>query len=365
MHPPAFLWPYWTSDVASVPGRIRVRPDDFRVDEVPAYAPAGHGTHLFVRFEKEGLGTSEAVRRLARALGVDARRASWAGLKDRHAVTTQWVSFEGAAETDPEAVAIEGVRVLQSARHPRKLRTGHLRGNRFRIRVRDVPEDRMQAVRDVLTVLERDGVPNYYASQRFGREGDNVERARAWIVDGARRPRDRRQRKWDVSVLQSWLFNMVLADRVADGLFDRAVQGDVMRKEDTGGMFVSEDRDADQARMARWEISPTGPMFGSRMRVAAGEQRRREEAALTRSGVPVAALDRLGRLGPGTRRSLRVRPRAPSLEPAEDGLILSFELPAGAYATAVLRELLKEGLHEGPTAAVEPPDGNRTPGRGV
>jgi tRNA pseudouridine13 synthase len=336
--------PHLTATVPAIPGRIRHDPGDFRVEEVPAYTPSGHGEHLFVQFEKTDLTTPEAVRRLARALSVPPQAASFAGMKDRRAITTQWASFAGASPEAATHAAVEGVRVLASAPHHRKLRTGHLRANRFQILVRDVPGSRWPDIPHMLDTLLRTGVPNYYEAQRFGRDGGNLDRARRWLVEGGRPPRDRSRRKWDVSVLQSWLFNEVLAARIRAGDLARALPGDLMRREETGGLFVSDGPGADQERVDQWEISPTGPMFGPRMRWPEAEARDREQAALDDAGLSTAHLERFGRAGQGTRRALRVRPGDARAERVSEGVRLTFELPTGAYATGLLRELFKEGL---------------------
>ncbi|MFW5926213.1 MAG: tRNA pseudouridine(13) synthase TruD [Myxococcota bacterium] len=365
LYPVGDLWTHLTSNVPPIPGRIRQEAADFRVDEVPAYPPSGTGTHLFVHFEKVGLTTAEAVRRLAVALGVPPKAGSWAGLKDRRAVTTQWASFEGARAEAAQGVELDGVRVLAAAPNEHKLRTGHLRANHFRIVVRDVPAERLGDLETARTHLSREGVPNYYEAQRFGRDGGNLKRALRWLVEGGRPPRDRAKRKWDVSVVQSWLFNRVLAERITDGLLGRAVAGDLMRKEETGGLFVCDDVVTDQARVERWEISPTGPMFGPKMRHPAAEAHEREQTALTRSGLTEDTIRGFGRMGQGTRRALRVPLAECDVEPTAEGVALTFTLPTGAYATAVLGELFKEGLTRDPPPQETPGGGNRAGQPGV
>ncbi len=334
--------PYLTADVPPIPGRIRAELSDFQVDEVPAYAPEGQGTHLFVRVEKTDLTTPEAARRLAAHLGVDASKAGWAGLKDRHAITTQWLSFEGADRERAAGVSLPGLRVLEAVPHPTRLRTGHLHGNRFRIRVRSGPPERMNDVERVVGELASLGVPNYFGEQRFGAAGTNLARARAWIVEGGRPPRQRFEKKLLVSVLQSELFNRRVAARVAAGELGRVFAGDLVRKEDTGGLFVAEDLAEVQARADAFALSPTGPMFGPKMRWPAAEARAQEEALLREAGLDATHLARMGRAGEGTRRPVRVRLDAAELAPTEDGFELAFGLPAGSYATVVLREVLKE-----------------------
>lgn len=336
------LLPYLTGDITPIAGRVRDRPEDFRVTEVPAYEPSGEGDHVLVRFRKAGLTTPQAVDRLAREVGADPRQAGWAGLKDRHAVTEQWASLFG---TTPEAVLaaeVDGVAVLAAARHPHKLRTGHLRANVFELVVRGVPAERLGDLEEILGRLAAHGLPNAFGEQRFGRDGDNVARARRWLVEGGRAPRGRFERKLLVSALQADVFNRALAARMREGLLDRPVPGDLMKREDSGGLFVAPDPAEVAPRLARFEVSPTGPIVGPKMRWPEGEARAREEAAMAEARVPAEVLGRLGRSGPGSRRPYRVKVIEPSAEPRGDGVALRFTLPRGAYATALLREILKQ-----------------------
>ncbi|MDQ3034499.1 MAG: tRNA pseudouridine(13) synthase TruD [Myxococcota bacterium] len=339
--------PFSTPSEQPIRGTLKGRPEDFRVEEVPAYEPVGAGEHLFVHFEKTGLDTKEAVRRIAGVLGVEARDAGFAGLKDRHAVTTQWASFHRGDPTRLETAAIEGVRIVEAKLHGNKLRTGHLRGNRFVIRVRPVPGEStpaasLEAARSALDALARGGVPNYYGEQRFGRDRGNTARARAWLVGGGRAPRDSFERKLLVSVLQSELFNELCSARVREGMLGSVILGDLCRKEETGGLFVVEDLEAERERAARFEISATGPMFGAKMRWPEADAKLREEETLARAELDQEKLARFAKWGEGTRRPYRVRLGAPSVEADGDDLVIAFELPAGAYATIVLRELTRE-----------------------
>lgn len=341
--------PFATSLDRPIAGNLKERPEDFRVDEIPAYSASGSGEHLFVRFEKVSLDTREAVRRIAAALGADPRAAGTAGMKDRHAITTQWASFHrgaaAAAESDAEralSLSIEGVRVLEARPHEHKLRTGHLRGNRFHLRLRGADPSRLADARAVIEALERGGVPAYFGEQRFGRARENLARARAWIVERGRAPRDAFDRKLLVSVLQSELFNALCAARVREGTLGAVIDGDLCRKEESGGMFVAKDALAEGERAARFEISATGPMFGAKMRWPEREALRREEEALARAGLDREALARFARSGEGTRRAYRFRLGAPVVDADADGIVLAFDLPAGAYATIVARELTRD-----------------------
>jgi tRNA pseudouridine13 synthase len=336
--------PYVTAKSLRALGKIRTLPEDFRVDEVPAYPPAGQGTHLFVRFEKRNLTTREAVTRIATALQVNPRDAGVAGQKDKHALTTQWASFQGATPEAALGLALTDIRILEASLHPHKLRTGHVRANRFVLLVRDTTD--VTSAREVLAHLERIGLPNYYGEQRFGVGERNVTRAYAMVRGEIAPPRDRFERKLLMSALQSALFNEWLALRIEDGLFESAVPGDVWRKESTGGLFTDDDAALSLQRMQAWEISPTGPMFGAKMRRPEGEADAREQAILARSGVDIDMLARHAKYGEGTRRSARVRPVDCSCELDQEGsaLRLGFELPSGAYATTLLREVMKTSV---------------------
>lgn len=314
------------------------------MDEVPAYQPRGSGPHLWLQVEKRGLTTREVVRALAGALSVPEREVGFAGLKDKQAVATQWLSFPVARDPDPAALAGEGFRVLRASRHENKLRTGHLRGNRFRVVVRGGDPE---AARAVALALAGRGLPNFYGRQRFGAEGNNAAVGRALLQgridsEAARRAaRDRFLRRLCISAWQSRLFNRWLAERIGDGLFARALPGDVMRRLPAGGFFTCQDPALDQPRLERFEISPAGPMFGHRMPPAGGEAAAREARLIEAEGVAPADLARRGRgEAEGARRAARL-PLAVELEPLPGGYAAAFELPAGAYATVALGELVK------------------------
>ena len=336
--------PHVTADLPGSGGRVKASPEDFRVDELPAYLPQGSGPHLWLRIEKRDRTTRDVVRALAHALGVPEREAGSAGLKDRAAVSTQWLSFPAARDPDPAALSGDGYRVLEVSRHQNKLRTGHLRGNRFAVTVRggDLPRARACA-----EALRARGLPNFFGAQRFGAGGRNAELGRALLLGARDDPevrraaRDRFLRRLVLSAWQSRVFNAWLAERLRDGLFATAIAGDVLKKLDSGGVFVCQDAAADGPRVASFELSPAGPMFGHRLRPAEGEALRREERLLAAEGVTAADLARGGGETEGTRRAGRI-PVALELEPVEGGYRAVFELPSGSYATVVLGELTKE-----------------------
>jgi len=334
--------PFLTSDIAPVEAELRASPEDFEVEEVPAYAPAGSGVHVLAFIEKRELTTREAVRQLCEAVGADVANAGWAGLKDRHAVARQWVSLFGVTPERLLAVETEGLRVLEAAHHPHKLRTGHLRANRFRIRLRKVDPSGIERLREVLSRIETLGLPNYYGEQRFGRSGDNAERALRWVLGKSRPPRKAFNRKLEMSALQSELFNRCVAERVTDTALGRVYPGDLMKRHDTGGLFAVEDElEEAQARADRWEISPTGPILGAKMRWPAGEARMREEALLHSVELTLEHLVKWKRVGPGTRRFVRVSVPKIDVTVSDNTVELDFTLPAGSYATILIREIRK------------------------
>jgi len=322
-------------------GRIKETPEDFEVEEVPAYLPSGQGGHLYLWVEKRSVGTEPVARRLAEALGVDPGDVGWAGLKDHQAVARQFFSVPASAEPKVAGLQLEGVKVLSAARHGNKLRPGHLRGNRFRIRIRGATDP--EAAEVSLRALAERGVPNFYGEQRFGADARNAELGLKLLLgERLARPPSRFQRKLYLSAFQSELFNRALEARIARGTLARALAGDVMRKEDSGGLFTCESPEADQPRVDRFEISPAGPLFGPKMPPASGEVQRAEEALLAGSGVSMEQLRARGRgEAEGARRAYRVRLGEPSLEREGADLVVRFALPKGSYATVVLDALMK------------------------
>lgn len=338
--------PLLTQDLAGTGGTSKVVPEDFAVEEIPAYEPCGEGEHLYVLVEKRGLSTVEASRLLAQAAGVQERDVGYAGQKDRHAVTRQWMSFP----TKLNAIASpdERITLVAQSRHRNRLRVGHNRGNKFTLVLRGVRPGAEEAARAVLDVLAHRGLPNFYGAQRFGRHGDNAALGAALLGLGEhaqadRAKRDRHLKRLALSALQSELFNRWLVERLADGLWERVIAGDVLRKRASGGVFTSTDAAADQPRVDATELDLTGPMPGSKEHpVAAAEARAREERVLEQAGVPREALARGGADCEGARRAARVPVTATNVRGIDaETLEISFALPSGSYATRVLAEVTK------------------------
>lgn len=334
--------PLLTAHLPGTGGSVRVSEEDFRVEELPLYEPTGEGEHLYLTVEKRGRNTQEVVRELAALLHLPEREVGTAGLKDKRAVTVQRMSVPArAVGGDPLAMQGAGWRVLEARRHGNKLRAGHLRGNRFVIAIRGCDPARAAPVLDW---LRAHGAANLFGPQRFGQRQDNAALGAAILARdpaAARAGRDRFLRRLALSALQSELFNRCLAARIADGLFAQALPGDVMKKRETGGLFVCEDPQTDGARVASGEIDPAGPLPGHALFAARGAALAREEAVLASAGVDPRSFAAGGGEMEGARRPYRVA--VPDLEAASAGdvLTLRFSLPRGSYALAVLREVMK------------------------
>ncbi|OQW37884.1 MAG: hypothetical protein A4E19_11960 [Nitrospira sp. SG-bin1] len=336
--------PFLTGNLPGIGGHIRTEPEDFQVEERPLYLPCGEGEHLYVTITKRGLSTPELVRRLSSSLGIKAQAIGVAGLKDARAVTTQMVSLQGIHPDQISRLQIDGtiLNVQILGRHRNRLRTGHHSGNQFRLVIRNVAHHAVATVPAVLQSLSTRGVPNYFGPQRQGKAGDNYQVGAALLHDARRREKmNRATRIWYLNSYQSFLFNRILARRINH--IDKVFVGDWAMKLENGACFQVEDAEKEQPRADRFEVSPTGILFGSRVSWASGEPGRIEEAVIAEAGATketlVAAAEACGFRG--ERRALRVP--LTELEWSLNGSILtiSFSLPPGAYATSVLRELMK------------------------
>ncbi|ACY17138.1 tRNA pseudouridine(13) synthase TruD [Haliangium ochraceum] len=340
--------PFLTGDIPGTGGQLRTCLEDFRVDELPAYEPCGEGDHVMVRIEKRDCTTPDAVALIADALNVRPIDIGWAGMKDRRAITTQWLSLPPPITPEAaRALTLPNVAVLEAERHRNKLRTGHLRGNRFAVRLRHLDVPASEAASRAVAVLDRlskpPGSPNWFGSQRFGVHGDNAAQGRAILRGGRGGPRGRK-RRFLLSALQSSMFNQYLALRIHEGLFGRVLEGDVMQKRHSGGIFHSSDPGEDQGRLESGEIVPTGPMFGHSMRQPpeGTVPATLEQSILAAEELSPESFAHVGKLAPGTRRPLAVDIGTCAVHSENDDTIeLRFSLPSGAYATALLREVVK------------------------
>lgn len=322
-------------------GRLRASPQDFRVEEILGFEPDGpdangNSPHLLLWVEKTGANTEWVARQFAKVAKCRPMDVGYCGMKDRHAVTLQWFSVpEPKSPVEWTALDVEGVRVLEVHAHRRKLRRGSHAANRFVLTLRDV-----QGEDDIGTRLSRvatEGVPNYFGQQRFGPRGDNVVRA----LDGARGG-------IYLSASRSFLFNSVLTQRIERGDWNQLLPGEAVQLEGSGSFFIIEDVDMElQRRLDEFDVHPSGPLWGK------GELSTRNVAAELETTIAermpeiTQLLESVGMRQ--ERRSLRLGVRNASVEKtANDTLVVAFELPSGAFATSVLRELINtvEGQHQ-------------------
>jgi tRNA pseudouridine13 synthase len=394
--------PYASGLFPGIGGTIKESPDDFLVEEIPSYLPCGSGEHCYLTIEKRGITTLEAISRIARALKIQERDIGYAGMKDAVGVTRQTISVQWLAPEKALSLELDGMSVMAAERHSNKLKLGHLKGNRFMIAVRGVADSAAQVVPAVVGMLVKRGVPNYFGFQRYGAQGNShligfAMLRREWhdcvdhligdpetVRDGqwsaaiqaytrgdvgealrlfprhCRNERDVLQRlaarpdeyekafsavhprmkKLYLSAAQSFLFDLAVALRI-DRL-DEVLPGDLAMKHVNGACFLVEDAGGEQERAAAFEISPSGPMFGCKMKRPEGAVRIREDEILEQSGISLLQFDLPGGLKlEGERRALRVPLEDASWRLDGDVLWLDFSLPKGSYATSVVREITK------------------------
>jgi tRNA pseudouridine13 synthase len=331
-------WPYFLGKPQAV-GVIRSRPEDFVVEEIPRFQPEDDGSHLWLWVEKRSANTDWVAKELARAVNCPHRDVGYAGLKDRHAVTRQWFSvpLTDTTRQSLEDVSIEGVVVLESRAHTRKLKRGTLNGNRFKLNIREFSGDADQTA-ERLQKVGGMGVPNYFGPQRFGHQGQNVEQGYRLLNKGGRLLRNKRSMY--LSALRSFLFNQVLAERVRGGVWNTIIDGDLAMLNGTQSIFSCADIDKDiEDRCQCLDIHPTGPMPGENGTRPSGKALELEQAVLQNWQELTAVLS-IQRLR-ASRRTLRLNPAELEWDLSGGNLQLAFVLPPGAYATTVLREVLR------------------------
>jgi tRNA pseudouridine13 synthase len=333
-----------------VRGRLRAVPEDFVVNEVLGFEPDGAGAHVLLVVEKCGANTGWVASQLARLARVPVRDVGTSGLKDRNAVTTQAFTLPWPVTAPIDAClafAGDGWRVLSAARHGRKLRAGSHRANRFALRVRDLEGDRDALVARLETIRAR-GVPDYFGPQRFGRDGGNLVRARAWAAGGDA-PRERSARSFALSAARSALFNAVLAERVRRGDWDRLLPGEAVMLDGRRSFFRADEIDATLVhRCETMDVHPSGPLWGRGDSPAHGDALELERALNAAEPQLCALLAAEGL--EHERRALRLPVRDLRWSLEGDDVMLEFELTRGAFATAVLHEIV-QGAWAAPESA--------------
>ncbi len=402
---------FLTTQYAGVGGVIKTHIEDFFVEELPECQPCGEGTHVYILIEKREISTLAALGTIACALGIRRQDIGYAGQKDARAVARQWISVDHIKVEKLQELLIPKVKMLEFARHNKKLKVGHLAGNRFVIRVRKLERPIREAekiAKDVLEILGKRGVPNFFGSQRFGNRSDShllglaivkgkteefvdlflgrpddgeqpafsearrlyekgdykgafgkwpysfadQRRAMKTLIETEGNKRkaynvvDKHLKKFFVSAYQSELFNQVLEARMPD--IDKLLTGDMAYKHISGAMFKVEDEALEQPRCEAFEISPTGPLLGGRMAALTGPAGEIENRIIAKTQLEKKDLEQLGNYVRGGRRPLRFGPRNWAVSSGTDDLgqylELKFELGSGSYATTLLREISKNDI---------------------
>ena len=338
--------PYITENIPGIGGRIRETPEDFIVEEIPAYEPNGTGEHLFINLTRRGMNTRYLKDKIASLFEIKKDEISYAGLKDRHAVATQTFSiffgYNKPAVDDVIDIIADSlpVTVNWAKYHNKKIRSGHLRGNRFTIRVNqlNVPvDDAYERSEKILGMLREQGLPNYYGPQRLGAEGNNMNRGHD-IIKGKLRLRDRWLNRFLISSYIDHLFNIYIARRIEKGFYNKLMLGDTAKKASTGGLFVVENLEDEQPRYDRHDINFTAPIYGPKMWFAEKDSGDFERLILEEAEITLEELKKVKVRG--SRRVGRLNPEI-KLEKTDKGLQFEFSLPKGSYATTVLREFMK------------------------
>jgi len=339
--------PKLTADLPKFSGKLKVEPEDFVVSEISAYQPSGEGEHLFLWIEKKDVSADWLMAEISRGLEVSRNDIGTAGLKDRRAVTRQFVSVPATCEEKIDQFQSQGITILSATRHTNKLKTGHLKGNDFSILARDIDQPAYERALAIQQKLITTGFPNYFGAQRMGRDGETLQTGLK-LLSGEKTTRQLpgRNRRFllrlSLSAVQSWLFNQVLAERIHDGLTQTVLEGDIMQVRETGGIFVVEDAAIEQQRFEQGETTITGPLFGPKMKTPQGIPADRESAILKRSGFDLTAFQQFKKLTPGARRPLLTRLEQLDIEQTNKGLRFNFRLPPGCYATVLLSEFLDD-----------------------
>ena len=325
-------------------GRLKTVPEDFKVREDLGFTPCGEGEHILLYIRKRGQNTQWIARELARVAGVTQREVTWAGLKDRHAVTEQWfgVHLPGKAEPDFSSLENADVQILARGRHNKKLKIGALKGNWFELVVNELTVSDAGALESRLTAIAERGVPNYFGEQRFGHHFGNLDQARA-LFNG-RKVKDRNKRAMYLSAARSYLFNQAASHRLSAGFGEQLLAGDCLMLAGTQSFFtINDDNPLDAALQTRFDsgdVRLSAPMWGRGRLPSIEAAAELELAALSEQADLCEGLEAQGLKQ--ERRPLLLKPQQMSWQLDGERLLLSFWLPAGSYATSVVRELVKD-----------------------
>ena len=309
---------------------------DFVVKEQLGYDMSGDGEFVALKVRKTDCNTLFVGEQLAKFAGISARNMSYAGLKDRKAVTEQWFSLQMPGQPTPDfsQFSLEGVEILDVTRHQRKIRIGSLQGNHFEILLRNVEETDELKVR--LDFLAKNGFPNYFTEQRFGRDGNNLTQALRW-ANGEIKVKDRNKRSFYLSAARSEIFNLIVAKRIELGLAQQVLNGDILQLNGSHSWFVvdeSEDLAQLQQRLVQQDVLLTAPLIGEEEKSAVDFEH--EIFAQHQALFDLMRQERIK----AARRAILMQPQHFQWQFEPNGLRLQFALPAGSYATALIRELV-------------------------
>ena len=344
MNPLDLKLPFISKAVEGIGGRIKKYPEDFIVDEIPAYQPEGEGEHLFVHMTKKGITTRTVQKNLARLFQIKDQDVNFAGLKDKQAITSQYFSIWLKNNEDPNLVYqledILPVKINKWEFHRKKIKQGHLKANAFNIKITGVngsPEEMMDKIQHIKDIIHHKGVPNFFGHQRFGIHGDNAQKGYE-ILTGKRKIKNKGISRFLLSACQSYLFNYYMVNRIHEGFYDKVLLGDIAKKYDTGGIFVIDHAASEQSRFDQKAIGYTGPIFGRKMKPAEDLAAKQEEKTLQDNHLSTSTFQSTKLTG--TRRMGIIIPSIKA-EQEDNGVRLQFTLPKGAFATIVLREFMK------------------------
>ena len=321
--------------------KLKARPEHFIVKEVLGYEFTGSGEHLMVRIRKTGENTTFVANELAKVCGVKSKDVSWAGLKDRHAVTEQWLSIHLPKGDTPDFTVFEkqypSIQILETSRHNKKLRPGDLAGNEFEIILSEVTD--MEDARARLNLIAQQGVPSYFGAQRFGREGNNLIEARRWGRENVR-TRNQNKRSMYLSTARSWIFNQIVSARIGNGWFNTLLTGDLIVADGEQKLVDETNRHDLEMKLSSATVQITAAMAGDNALPTAGEALKLEQAAVD-AEPDLMALIRGNRMR-HDRREILLKPQQLSYDCTENEIKIAFSLSSGCFATSVIRELAEE-----------------------